>query len=170
MPNKLTIMSKVKQILQAYTEGVSKSMISKKTGVSRNTVKRFIREFIAMDKSLEEILSMSDSALELLFKANPAYEHEPRYQALIAFFPEVDKALKKKGSTRQKLWEEYIKRHPDGFKATQFNHYYRQWSRRANSTMHIDHKAGDNLWNITLWSPCLPGLTSHATRRWLKGP
>ena len=38
MPNKLTIMSKVKQILQAYTEGVSKSMISKKTGVSRNTV------------------------------------------------------------------------------------------------------------------------------------
>ena len=74
MPNKLTIMSKVKQILQAYTEGVSKSMISKKTGVSCNTVKRFIREFIAMDKSLEEILSMSDSALELLFKANPTHE------------------------------------------------------------------------------------------------
>jgi DNA phosphorothioation-dependent restriction protein DptG len=93
MPNKLTIMSKVKQILQAYTEGVSKSMISKKTGVSRNTVKRFIREFIAMDRSLEEILSMSDSALELLFKVNPTHEHEPRYKALIAIFPEVDKNL-----------------------------------------------------------------------------
>ena len=85
-----------KQILQAYTGYVSKSMISKKTGVSRNTVKRFIREIIAMDKSLEEILSMSDSALELLFKANPTHEYEPRYRALIAFFPEVDKALKKR--------------------------------------------------------------------------
>ena len=96
MPDKITIMSKVKQILQAYTDGVSKSMISKKTGVSRNTVKRFIREFIAMDKTLEEILSMSDSALELLFKANPPHEYEPRYKALILFFPEVDNALKKK--------------------------------------------------------------------------
>lgn len=68
MPDKLTIGSKVKQILQAYTGGVSKSMISRKTGVSRNTVKRFIREFIAKDRSLEEILGMSDSALELLFR------------------------------------------------------------------------------------------------------
>jgi hypothetical protein len=62
-------MSKVKQILQAYIEGVSTSMISKRTGVSRNMLKRFIRVFIAMDRSPEEILSMSDSALALRFKS-----------------------------------------------------------------------------------------------------
>lgn len=146
MTNKLTVMSKVKQILQAYTEGVSKSMIRKKTGVARNTVKRFIRQFIAMNKPIEEILSMKDGDLELLFKAQPTYEHDPRYQALIAFFPEVDKALKKKGNTRRKLWNQYILQHPDGFKSTQFNERYRQWSKRTNSTMHIDHKAGDKMY------------------------
>ena len=31
--------------------------------------------------------------LELLFKANPTHEHEPRYKALIVIFPEVDKNL-----------------------------------------------------------------------------
>jgi len=47
-------MNKVKQILQWYTEGVPKLMISRKTGVSRNSVKSYVRQFIAMDKSLEE--------------------------------------------------------------------------------------------------------------------
>jgi transposase len=146
MPNNLTNMSKVKQIIQYYTEGVSKSMISKKTNVSRNTVKRFIRQFIAMDKSLEELLAMSDRDLELTFKALPTYEQHPRYKYLIAFFPYVDKELKKKGNTRIKLWEEYFKKHPDGFKHTQFCLYYRQWSKRSNATMHIDHKAGDKMY------------------------
>jgi transposase len=146
MPNNLTNMSKVKQILQHYTEGVSKSMISKKTGVSRNTVKRFIRQFIAMDKSLEEILAMSDRDLELMFKALPTHEQYPRYKDLIGFFPYVDKELKKKGKTRLMMWKEYLKRHPDGFKHTQFNQYYRQWSKRSNATMHIDHKAGDKMY------------------------
>ena len=121
MSNKLTTMSKVKEILKAYTEGVSKSMIRNKTGVSRNTVKRFIRQYIAMDTSIEEILAMKDADLELLFKAQPTFEHDPRHKNLISFFPEVDKVLKKKGNTRHKMWEQYIKLHPDGYKANQFN-------------------------------------------------
>ncbi len=146
MSNKLTLMSKVKQILKAYTEGVSKSMIKKRTGVSRNTVKRFIRQFIAMDTSIDVILEMKDADLELLFKAQPTFEHDPRHKTLIEFFPEVDKALKQKGNTRHKMWEKYILQHPDGYKATQFNERYRQWSKRVNSTMHIDHKAGDKMY------------------------
>ena len=139
-------MSKVKQILQMYTEGVDKLKIVRQTGVSRNTVKRFIRHFIAMDKTIEDILSMSDGDLELLFKAQPTHELDPRFKVLLEFFPYVDKALKKKGNTRQKLWREYIELHPGGYKSTQFNDYYRQWSKRSNSTMHIDHKAGDKMY------------------------
>ena len=121
-------------------------MIKKRTGVSRNTVKRFIRQFISMDSPIEVILAMKDADLELLFKAQPTFEHDPRHKALIEFFPEVDKALKKKGATRQKMWEKYIAQHPNGYKSTQFNERYRQWSKRVNSTMHIDHKAGDKMY------------------------
>lgn len=61
-------------------------------------------------------------------------------------FPDIDKALKKKGNTLYRLWQEYLKEHPDGFKHTQFNKYYRQWSARTNSTMHIEHKVGDKMY------------------------
>jgi transposase len=139
-------MNKIKQILQWYTEGVGKKTITRKSGVNRNTVKSYIRQFIAMDKSLEEMLILTDAELEKLFMAKEKKEPDKRYLDLLAFFPEVDKALKKKGNTRCRLWEVYLQRHTDGFKLSQFNTYYRQWSKRTNATMHVDHKAGDKMY------------------------
>ena len=43
MSNTITRMSKVKELLKAYTKNVSISMIRKRTAVSRYTVKQFIR-------------------------------------------------------------------------------------------------------------------------------
>ena len=71
-------MNKVKQILQWYTEGVPKLKISLKAGVSRNSVKSYIRQFIAMDNSLEEILSLKDADLEKLFLSKPVKEPDHR--------------------------------------------------------------------------------------------
>ena len=45
-------MSKARSILKMYTEGVSKQSISIRTGATRNTVKKYIRQFIAMGKTL----------------------------------------------------------------------------------------------------------------------
>lgn len=59
MSNQLIAMNKIKQILQWYTEGVGKKTITRKASVNRNTVKSYIRQFIAMDKSLEELLTLS---------------------------------------------------------------------------------------------------------------
>lgn len=146
MPNHLIVMNKVKQILQWYTEGVPKLTISQRAGVSRNSVKSYIRQFIAMDKSVEELLSMKDGDLERLYTARQLQEPSLRYKELAAQFPEIEKALKRKGNTLYGLWQEYIKMHPDGFKHSQFNKYYRQWSARCNATMHIEHKAGDKMY------------------------
>ena len=115
MPNNLIDMNKVKQILQWYTEGVPKLTISLKAGVSRNSVKSYIRQFIAMDKSMEEILSLKDSDLEKLFLSRQFKEPDQQYLELTACFSDIDKALKKKGNTLYSLWKEYLKEHPDGF-------------------------------------------------------
>jgi transposase len=139
-------MNKVKQILQWYTEGVPKLTISQRAGVSRNSVKSYIRQFIAMDKSLEELLGMKDGDLERLFSSRLEKEPKDRYKALHARFPEIEKALKRNGNTLCGIWQEYLKQQPDGFKHTQFNKYYRQWSARNNATMHIEHKAGDKMY------------------------
>ena len=60
-------MSKARTILKMYTEGVSKQSISLRTGATRNTVKKYIRQFIAMGKTLEEIDKLSDTQLEAVF-------------------------------------------------------------------------------------------------------
>jgi transposase len=48
-------MSKVRNIIRLYTEGVSKSSISVRIGVPRNTVKKYIHLFLASDKNEQEL-------------------------------------------------------------------------------------------------------------------
>src|SRR5660398_269756 len=67
MSNKLIIMSKVRSIIRLYTEGVSKQSIGERTGLPRNSVKKYIRLFLASGKSLEVIEHMSDTELEQMF-------------------------------------------------------------------------------------------------------
>jgi len=140
-------MSKARTILKMYTEGVSKQSISGRTGATRNTVKKYIRQFIAMGKTLEEIDKLSDTQLEALF-STPREEVsiDQRKADLLAFFPTMEKALKRKGETREKQWNQYFIKHPDGYRKTQFNEYYNQWSKKVNSSMHMEHKSGDKMY------------------------
>src|SRR4030043_2354056 len=90
MSNNLIIMSKARSILKMYTEGVSKQSISFRTGATRNTVKKYIRQFITMGKTLEEISKLSDTQLEAVF-SSPRQEaaRDPRKQDFILVYPIV---------------------------------------------------------------------------------
>jgi len=145
MSNKPIRMTKVKQILQWHSEGVGKKKIALRAGVNRNTVKSYIRQFISMNRPVEELLAMPDKELEEQFAARPVYEPDERLRTLTDLFSEMEKKIKK-GWTRHRLWEEYRAEHPDGYGLTQFKVIYRQWAQRINATMHIEHKAGDKMY------------------------
>lgn len=91
---------------------------------------------------------MLDSELDQMFNIKPVREPDKRNEDLLSFFPYMDKALrsKKKGVTREFFWNEYILKYPDGYRLTQFKELYRAWSKRVNSVLHIDHKAGDKMY------------------------
>jgi transposase len=149
MSNKLIIMSKVRNIIKLYTEGVSRLSIGERLGLPRNTVKKYIRLFLATNKSLEELHQMSDSDLEQMFlgmSSRSYLEDSPRFQALEEFFPIMERALKKKGVIKEKLWEEYISANPDGYRVSQFKSHYLKWLKRRNPVMHIEHKAGEKMY------------------------
>jgi len=142
-------MSKVRSIIKLYTEGVSKTTIGERTGHPRNSVKKYIRLFLASGKTLDEIALLSDTELEQLFlDMVPRYhiEDDPKYQALQAFFPTVEKALKSRENTKEKLWQQYILQHPDGYRLSQFKRYYLLWLKVRNPVMHIEHKAGEKMY------------------------
>ncbi len=137
-------MKKVRLILRMYTEGVSKKTISEKSGCSRNTVKKYIRQFIAMGKSFEELNQLSNTSLEELFKSEAPLP-QGRLDTLRGYFPQMEKALKRKGVTREQLWKKYISMHPDGYRISQFKEHYNRWRKQSTGVMHIEHKAGDKM-------------------------
>ena len=58
----------------------------------------------------------------------------------------MERELKKVGVTVQHMWEQYIAVNPDGYRSSQFAHHYKEWSKRVNPVMHMNHKAGDKMY------------------------
>ena len=69
MSNKQIEMRKIKKIFKLYAEAVSQRMISKQTGVSRNTVVKYIAFFKQYKLTLEEVSKLSLEELHGLFLA-----------------------------------------------------------------------------------------------------
>jgi transposase len=124
MANKKTDMSKIRQMLRLFTQGESKLKISELTGVSRNTLKKYLKIYAGLDITPERVVQLSDQELDRLFGENAVPEPSDKYKALEAFFPTMEKELKKRGITRHILWDRYIAMHPDGYKVSQFKHHY----------------------------------------------
>jgi len=146
MANKKINMSKLRQMLRLYSQGESKLKISELTGVSRNTLKRYLKIYERLGLSIAYIEEKSDQELDYLFGENLLPAPTDRYKTLESLFPKIEKDLKKRGVTRQILWERYIAIHPDGYKPSQFKYHYQQWLKRSKPVMHIEHIAGDKMY------------------------
>jgi transposase len=146
MANKPISMIKIRQILRLHTQGHSKLKIAMQTGVARNTLKKYLAAFAASGLSFEQINVLSDKDLEDMFVKPEDKPLSEKLQTLFNLFPGIDKELKKKGVTRQMLWEQYRQGNPNGLGLSQFKQYYAQWKAQVNPTMHMEHKAGDKLY------------------------
>lgn len=146
MANNPISMIRIRQILRLHTQGYSKLKIAAQTGISRNTLKKYLKEFSSSGLSFDEINELSDKDLEDLFVKQEDDPVNKKLQSLFNRFPAVEKELKRKGVTRQLLWEQYRKEQPEGYSLTQFKHYYAQWKAQVNPVMRMEHKAGDKLY------------------------
>lgn len=146
MANKPVSMSKIRHVLQLVSQGRSKLLIASQTGVSRNTLKKYLKAFECSGLSFTEVNALSDADLEALFIKPLEKPIDPRLQTLFSLFAAMDKELKRKGVTRFLLWQEYRRTHPDGYGISQFKHYFAQWRAQVNPSMRMEHKAGDKLY------------------------
>jgi transposase len=146
MANKLIAMNKIRQIIRLYSWNKGKSYISRQTGVARNTVKKYINKYRQLRLTAEDVSEMSDQRLSEVFGKPPLIkEPSQRYQNMKDLFPYMDKTLRSRGITREKLWKQYIQEHPDGYQYTWFCVHYKHWQQRVSPVMHMVHKAGDKL-------------------------
>lgn len=146
MANKITDMGKIRKVIKFYCEGKSKLFISDYLSLSRNTVKKYISLYEVLGLSFEHIKDKTDAELERLFSQHTSESISAKLQILYDFFPKMERELKKVGVTIFYMWEQYIAANPDGYKSSQFGHYYKIWGKRVNPVMHMNHKAGDKMY------------------------
>lgn len=138
-------MSKLRQVLKLYCQGQSKLQISTLTGLSRNTVKKYIQAFQALKTTWEDIHPLSDNDLDAMFCQEPEPVIDGRLGQVHEFFKLQEGRLKQRGVTLLRLWEDYHALYPDGFKMTAFYRHYNLWKRRVHPSMHMQHKAGEKV-------------------------
>jgi len=107
MANKSIHMSKLRHVLKLYCQGHSKLHISTTTGLSRNTVKKYLRIFISLKTTWEDIVKLTDKDLDELFNQEPPFTFDERIAVLHEFLKLEEKRLRQRGFTLLRLWENY---------------------------------------------------------------
>ena len=139
-------MNNIRHILRLHTQNQTQSEIIVQTGILRKVLKKYIKDFKDSGLTFVEINELSDKDLEELFVKPEENKVNEKLQTLYNLFPAIDKELKRKGVTRQLLWEEYKSKYTDGVGITQFVWHFSQWKARISPTMRQEHKAGDKLY------------------------
>lgn len=145
MANQCINMSKLRQIIKLYCQRDGTRKISEATGVSRNTVKKYIRQFRFLKTTWKELSELSDKEIEDLFHEEPLIKPSERLEKLFGYFPYAEKRLKQRGMTLQLLWIAYAEKNPGGYQSSAFYNHFKQWKRRSHPSMHMIHKAGDKM-------------------------
>jgi len=114
MSNKPIDMFKIRQLLRLCADGKGSKFISKATGISRNTVKKYLLQFVTLGLTIERVEAMSDRQLATGFLIVKPRIENSRVTDLEALLPQLADKLKKRGVTKQMVYSGYISQCPGG--------------------------------------------------------
>jgi len=155
MPAERTPMRIIKDVLRLKFEaGLSQRQISRSLNIGLGTVSLHLNRAKSVGLAWPLPEGMDDAALaRTLFASQQAPARsglaEPDCASMHA-------ELKRKGVTKQLLWEEYKQIHGDGgYQYSQYCHRYRSWVLTLKRSMRQIHKAGEKLF-IDYCGPTVP--------------
>lgn len=141
-------MHKLRQVLQLHAAGHGTKYISRLTGIARNTIKKYLIRYVSLRLPVTEVIAMSDSRLAEVFFCQPvqsAKSVNTRMRDLEALLEELSTLYKKRGVTKQMVYDAYKQKCPGGFKSSRFREVFNAYIGRVRPSMRIIHKAGDKL-------------------------
>ena len=135
----------LRQLLVLKAKGESNRNCERLLGIHRNTINHYVGLFCASGFSYSRLLEHDDKSLNDLFPARETLDTS-RYKVLSGYFSYFEKELTKPGCTREKLWEEYLQKHPGGYSRSQFNEHFNRWRDTVKSNGKLIHKAADKMY------------------------
>jgi len=143
-------MSLIKQVLQLKQRGESNRGIARQLPIDKGTVNGYMQAIDSNGWKIEDLLLTDDPVLERMFHAgSPAYTDE-RMEEFLRLLPYFREQLtdRKLHVTRQLLWEEYRRTHPDGYGKSQFYEHLKQnlvAQKDITTVLATTYKAGEKL-------------------------
>ena len=138
-------MDQIRKILENYLTTPKIKELARLHGVSKNTIRKYLRRCKRSKIPLPKLLKLPDEVLKgIVYPSGDITDRERAKH----FSGQVDywfKELKKTGVTRQLLWEEYKASYPAGFGYSQFCERIRQVSVNRNYTLQLEHKPAQEL-------------------------
>jgi transposase len=135
-------MRKTREILrQKWVLKLTHREVSASLGVSIGAVSCAVRRAVTAGLDWPVVEALSETELEDRLYARRAVAQQPTP-------PDCDylhRERHKPGVTLQLLHEEYLERHPDGYRYTQFCEYYRRWLKQRGFTMRQVHRVGEKM-------------------------
>lgn len=113
-------MHQIRRIIELYGQGRAIREIQRLTGLSRNTVRDYLRRLQESDLDAEKLLALDDASLapfvyvDAVEKGSAGRMPDIRYESFEQQLDYYQQELQKRGVTRQLLWDEYRQDHPDG--------------------------------------------------------
>lgn len=148
-------MRKIKEILRYRHEaGMSYRAIAQALGIGYGTVVDYLTraEHAQLNWPLPVELDERDLG-RLLF---PTQSRRGQRRFTEPDFPVIHRELRRKGMTKQLLWQEYREQHPDdGYSYAQFCHRYQHWLGCQKRSMRQLHRAGEKMF-VDYCGPTMP--------------
>lgn len=148
-------MRKLKDVLRLkYEAGLSQRQIAAALRLSVGVVNKYVNAAKAAAITWPLSENQSDAQLRRQLFPPESPPSEPVYAQ--PDFAIIHQELKRKGITRQLLWEEYAEANRDNhYQFTQFCFYYRHWRARLKLSMRQTHRAGEKMF-VDYAGPTVP--------------
>jgi transposase len=150
MPQPLR-MHQIRRIIEFHEQGRSIRETERLTGLSRNTIREYLRRISMSGLSPSDLLSLSDEMLipivqvEAIEKNRSGRTTDERFGSFESRLEYYGAELRKRGVTRYLLWKEYRTDYPQGYGYSQFCEHLSRHLKRDQAVMHFTHQPGEQL-------------------------
>ena len=145
MANRRISMGKIRELLRLDEKcGLSNRQIARALNISRPAVKEYLINLKLSGITYQSITTMGDDEVMRTLETRKK-ENCERYRILSERFTYLVKELKRPGVTLDLLWQEYKRKHPQGYSYPQFCYHFRIWHSLSSVSMHLEHKAGERM-------------------------
>ncbi len=139
---KLKRMDQVKEIIKTYLSTGSLKATARRLGMSKNTIRDYVRKGQTVYPNLSDLLKLNDEAFLSLFYPTQKKTDTERVEVFNSKIDAWIKELRRVGVTKHLLWEEYRKDYPEGFGYSRFCELLRNHVGQRDLTLQMSHTPG----------------------------